>query len=724
MIALPAGSVRAQPAPSPLQNLLSSLTGNLGESAAPVAMSPSTTLSAVQHLVASVSGDQATVSWQPPVSGTVGRYQVDAFFNGVPGVAGSSPYGTRIAGPTATSLVWDRIPFNQPMQFEVTAIGPDNADYTSGPAGPVNATGVVTASNSYCPTATNLDCVLVNTTQSLGTETRPGAGLLHGTVAPGNQWLPALKISHWRIGNDNEYKDVLGITPGRDTTVIMSDNWENLTSTNGGPAADPWTNWTTYTQFITAEVEIGDDLDVHPCWDIQNEPENYPYATQPPSRADVEEQYLYAYQAIKAVDPKACVIGPSIDWEYEDPQAPIDMKTFIPFAAANGMQFTAISWHDNYDESDQNPLNYSESPEAVRDQAEEVRQLIAENPGIGHPKLYVNENSSAAGNFIPGFAAGYLAEEDRAGLAEANRTCWGYPGDSSPQAVYQDCFGPNLDQLLNPDGVPNNSYWVYADYASMTGDQVWSATSDTNLSSLSVTDSSNTTRILLGRHQTCSGWTGVSNSATNYCPAEAAPPTIPTRVNVLVPTGATSAAVTVQEIADGYGDQPKAPATKSSEVAVAYGLAQVTLPAVGDGEAYFLTVTPNTASGQAPATGNGYHAEKPSPTGTSVPTRILGEYTVGQTTTILQTFSDPMVALVTDQYGNPLPNIPVTFAVPAGEAQFSGGPPAVEVTTNTYGIATSPALQATAYVGSFTGIAFVNSLATGPITYYGFTTTL
>jgi hypothetical protein len=106
-----------------------------------------------------------------------------------------------------------------------------------------------------------------------------------------------------------------------------------------------------------------------------------------------------------------------------------------------------------------------------------------------------------------------------------------------------------------------------------------------------------------------------------------------------------------------------------------------------------------------------------------VPTRILGQYTVGQTTTILQTFSDPMVALVTDQYGHPLPNIPVTFAVPAGEAQFSDDPPAVEVTTNTYGIATSPGLQAT-LTGSFTGIAFANTLATGPITYYGFTTDL
>jgi hypothetical protein len=125
------------------------------------------------------------------------------------------------------------------------------------------------------------------------------------------------------------------------------------------------------------------------------------------------------------------------------------------------------------------------------------------------------------------------------------------------------------------------------------------------MSSLAVTDSSNTTRILLGRHQTCSGWTGVSNSATDYCPGEAAPPAIRTRVNVLVPTGASSAAVTVQEIADGYGDQPKAPAAKSSEVAVAYGLAQVMLPAVGDGEAYFLTVTPNTATGGPPATGDG-----------------------------------------------------------------------------------------------------------------------
>jgi hypothetical protein len=154
------------------------------------------------------------------------------------------------------------------------------------------------------------------------------------------------------------------------------------------------------------------------------------------------------------------------------------------------------------------------------------------------------------------------------------------------------------------------------------------------------------------------------------------------------------------------------------------GLAQVMLPAVGDGEAYFLTVTPNTATGGPPASGDGQHAEAPSASGVSVPTRILRQYTVGQTTTMFQPFPDPMVALVTDQYGHPLPNIPVTFAVPAGEAEFSDDLPAAVVTTNAYGIATSPGLQATIFTGSFTGIAFANTLAIGPITYYGFTTDL
>jgi hypothetical protein len=260
MIALPAGSVKAQAGLSPLQNLVSSLDGDLVATSATPQTSPSTTPSAVQALKASVSGDEATISWQPPASGTVGRYEVDAYLNGIPALTGSLDYGNRIAGPTATSLVWDRIPFNQPMQFQVTPIGPDNADYTSGASGPSNATGTVTASNSYCPAGTNSDCVVVDTTHSLGTETRPGAGLLNGTVPPGNKWLPALKITHWRVGSTQDYDNVDGVTPGNHTIFVLSDYWENLTSTDSGPAADPWANWTTYTQFVSAQVESADHL--------------------------------------------------------------------------------------------------------------------------------------------------------------------------------------------------------------------------------------------------------------------------------------------------------------------------------------------------------------------------------------------------------------------------------------------------------------------------------
>lgn len=691
------------------------LAASVGSGTSPTA---STTPGPVRQLLAAVTGDRATVSWQPPAVGSASSYSVEAFLGGIWG----SPYGTRVVA--GTSIVWDRLPLNQPVQFSVTPIGSDASGSASGPVGPVNDTGVVVARNDYCQASASTDCVVVNTTQGEGQEKLPGAGLMHGTVPAGNPYASQLHLTHWRIqaANPEQYAQASAFAPPTGIIEILSDAWYNATVTrvDGVPkAADPWSNWDVYQNFIESTVRKAESQGQNPYWEIQNEPEYYPYnPAQPATRALVEEQYLYAYQAIKAVDASARVIGPSIDWQYQYRNASwyIDMKSFIPYAADHGMKFAAVAWHDNYDTVDSSPLKYQETPQSIRDQAAQVRELIAANPGIGSPLLFVDEQSSPAGQYSPGWQAGYLAEDDRAGVALANRSCWVFPGDTNTDA---DCFGPYLDQLLNKDGAPNASFWTMVDYNAMKGTRVWSESSDTNLSNLAVTDRSGKTRILLGRHESCSGWTAGSRS----CPVTQPPAAVPTTLQVLVPTGADSATVEIQALPDTLSDLPSAPAATTTPVPVVNGVATVAIPSFDDGAAYFVTVTPDSTSGAAPASGSQSAGEWPPASGPSQPTRVVLESGDYQSAMAVQPLANPLVALVTDQYGNPMPDQNVTFVVGRGGGSFPHGQRSVAVMSDSSGLAISPRLTTGLSPGAFTANAFITSSGLGvpqAVTYYAY----
>jgi hypothetical protein len=661
---------------------------------------------AVTNFTASVSEDQAVLTWTPPVGGGVGRYEISAWLAG-------ADYGQRLAPAAATSLTWDRLPFNTPVQFQIVPYGPDDAGGDTAPNGPATMTTPVEALNGFCPPSVSGDCVVADPTQAVAPETHVGAGVLDSVAPAGNALVSALGLTSWRVaaGAPTDIAGAASYVGSSNLIEILSDAWIGHTAPSfNGYAEAPWGDWAGYTTFIQQTVSAALAAGQHPYWDIQNEPDNYAYDPHsPPNRTNVEQQYLVAYNAIKAVDPNAKIVGPSIDWVYEDPAKLIDMETFIPFAAANGLKFTALSWHDNGHVPGLIPQSYPESPQVIRDHAQMAEELIAENPGIGSPVLFANENSSQTGGFIPGFAAGYLAEDQRAGLAEANRSCWAYPGAGS-DANY--CIGPRVSDLLNPDGSPSASYWVYADLAKTNGTRVWSESNDTNLSVLAVTDSSSTTRVLLGRHQTCSWWTlsafcppppssppwpGFSPSLWESLVGPAAPPgNVATTVNVLLPGAATAATVAIQEIPNTIGDVGAAPATFSSNVTAVAGMATFTIPAIGDGEAYSVTVVPN-------ATGPGPGGPPPGPTPSSIAALSGG----GQSTPVLNAFPQKLSAVVFSQSGQPLSGATVLFTLPAGVIQFAGGGNTAQVVTDSRGIAMSPTMIAELTTGTFTATASI-----------------
>ncbi|HWC35185.1 MAG TPA: Ig-like domain-containing protein [Mycobacteriales bacterium] len=675
-------------------------------------------LTAVRDLVASVKGDKATISWRRPASGKVATYVVAAHRSDYYDVV-APDFGTMVVKGSATSIVWPDLPLNHPVYFTVLPVGPSTSSATAGPLGPFNATGKVTATNAHCRSGAHGYCVVVDTNTKLNAERRPGAGLLHGTVPAGNRWVPALHLTHWRIeaGNATHYREATAVVPGRNVIEVLSDEWDAATRTSAGYAADPWADWDTYSTFVVGAVQRAERAGQDPIWDIQNEPEYYPYdPAQPPTGARVETEYLKAYSAIKSVDPAARVIGPSIDWNYANVSPPwwVDMKGFVSFAAAHGMHLYAVSWHDNEQRVDSDPLPYAQMPQTLINHAEQVRDLIAREPGIGAPKLFVDENSSAAGQFIPGFTAGYLAAEDEAGVDEANRSCWGYPG-----TALSACFAPNLGELLNPDGVPNPMYWVMVDYAALSGQRVRSQTSSVDLSSLAVTSASGTTRVLLGRHVTCSQLT----TSADYCRGPAAlPAAVPTTMKVLLRDGAKSATVRTQRIASSTRDTPRSPATKRTKVRVHHGVATISLPRVGDGDAFFVTVKPDSTAGAAAHSGLRSHHQVPAATGRSRPTRILPLSGANQQAMVLHGFADRLVAMVTDQYGNPIAGRRVIFTVPALFGHFSGGSKTATAVTNRNGVVVSPSVVAGARPGKWAasaGLAGHGSEPGSPVGYFG-----
>jgi hypothetical protein len=129
------------------------------------------------------------------------------------------------------------------------------------------------------------------------------------------------------------------------------------TRTMGGDPPTPWSNWSAYSSWVTTTVQAimasGEQVTY---WEPYNEPDTQGYyssdnfATVTP--ALLLQQFLVTYQAIKAADPTAAIIGPSLMvWEdYPDEygsalQEP-DMVTFLDFAVANNLQLAAVSWHE------------------------------------------------------------------------------------------------------------------------------------------------------------------------------------------------------------------------------------------------------------------------------------------------------------------------------------------------------------------------------------------
>ena len=514
-------------------------------------------------VAATISGTTATVSWQPAAEPVPVSYAVSGYDTSGGPLSVRSCVG-------CTSMTWAGLRPGVSYQFAVAAYS--QVGRSVGIAAPV-----VTASDPLCATAATAGhvCVGVDTASSLGSEPHAGSGFLHGvTSQTPTSLIASVAPTSWREAALTP-EAVVAAGSGAPVTVVLSDAWWNATYTTArGGAISPWSDWNAYSAFIqktvlAQEAAIGSS---NVYFDIQNEPETPGWydPAAPATTALVLQEYSVGYQAIKTADPNAKIVGPSIDWAFVSSSFPVDMKTFLDYAAANGLRFDALSWHENGKGETADRF-----PEAVAQHVADVRAYVAQHPSLGDPAIFINEYAGSATGLLPGWITSYFSAFDAVNVAQADHSC----------ASNAQCFSvPGLlDGILVGDGtITTPAALTYQRYAAMSGQRLYWVSSDDHVNVVATRDADGTTRLLIGRDSVCPSWIVAG------CAASVAP-TAPVTIDLALAGVGRAGATVHTELLPAATTALAGPVDLGTQAVDSAG--RLSLPALADGAALAVTVS-------------------------------------------------------------------------------------------------------------------------------------
>jgi hypothetical protein len=409
------------------------------------------------------------------------------------------------------------------------------------------------------------------------------------------------------------------------TNVLSLDYYDETYSPQTGGMTPPWECWSCYESAVRGIVTNAGPRNVSPpqfdqpepasslYWDVQNEPGNGPDELGPHQEGTTTlylQELLRAYQTIRAINPSIQMVLPSMSDFIDTPIGPTGLNdphtlgfdSVIPFLVSNGMNVSALSWHAN------SPL-FGDSPTVLPYQVAQLRYLESEYGMAGTPKIFINEYDPKFAHLLPGWSAGWIAALEAAKVDQANRSCWPeHAGITELGQVYNECDAGTMDGLFTSsydtssttNGLadqplqPDANYWVYKFYAGMTGAVLSTNPSDNTVTALATkNDTTHTLDILFGRHKSCTP--AVNRDCTPASAPEVAaiptPPPTPVSIQIRYPYTATSVAASIADVPNRRG--PVAQPTPQSELLpVTNGTVTVRLPAVADGDAYTISLTP------------------------------------------------------------------------------------------------------------------------------------
>jgi hypothetical protein len=558
--------------------------------------------------VASTTSTSVAVSWVFATTGaTPDRAEVTAY-------QGTTDVGAIVCTlPICSSTVIPGLVAGEAYTFKV------QAGVAAGYSAALTSAAVLVGSGC---TGANV-CATVNADAPGAPTDHVAAGLLSGVADTTPAALVApLDIQQWRLDDGppnctsgscvgyGEYIEAKALAPNASVTEVLSDNWYAYTYnayeecgnvlqcalsdsyTPYGGAATPWSNWTTFdnfTQSVVADVMAAGETVNY--WDLINEPpaqtnQNdtyFPYNTSKSlTAADLEEWFLHAYDDVKAVDPAAQIVCPSFESyaDYPGELPPngqlLDFSTFLAFAAANGIDCNAFSWHEINSVGD--PTDFNMEPQDITAHVARFRSLLSNYPQYANAQIFINEygafaelggGSTQLYEEMPGWTVGYIAALEAAGVNQANRSC-----------TAAGCSNL-LDNLFVTSGssvAPSDVYWPYWFYAQMNGNQIPVTSSAEQVSGFAdLNAAGNMVQMLIGRHEV--GVTGSSALET-------------LNITVDVPwADGTVVNLTSQSYAYGGGAVAEPPITASGGQVV-NGTVTISVPSIAGENAYGITLAP------------------------------------------------------------------------------------------------------------------------------------
>jgi hypothetical protein len=409
--------------------------------------------------------------------------------------------------------------------------------------------------------------------------------------------MRALHPQSWRLGGGLGPAGQLWLArdSGAAVTSLLETDW-----LNSGGTTTPWLELPVFSNFVRQDVQQREKAGTAPAyWDVWNEPDNTGTVNQYLSL------YQVAYEAIKAVDADAQVIGPSIGYfltlpagSGNNPGSQLDLTTFASFASSHNLKFAAVTYHDQGTSAPPGTAgvprdNYT--PSTLATHVQSLRSLLARIPNLGNPRIFVNEYGPGYAILTPGGLVGSLASLESARVDAAELTC----------LATQDC-DTMMDGLFTTAGTPQMPYWVFYDYANLTGQRLATTSTGTNFSALATrNDASSQIQIMLGRHDACgspprpSVHAGLPNmTCPEYQPPVHGPVSL--SLSVVDPYPASQVQVTISPLPnsarnpDGANPVPQSPGSTTTTVSAVGGRLSIPLASVGDGDAYNVVISPAT----------------------------------------------------------------------------------------------------------------------------------
>ena len=316
--------------------------------------------------------------------------------------------------------------------------------------------------------------VSVDFQSSIRPLTHAGSGFLHSfsTTAPPDNLIvpikPQLFRSYPESGNTGIFPTYDRATAmSADTQIVVSDayGYDALLPGDGGS----WTAWEDLCHEIVNHAALEGKTVQYDLW---NEPDEGIFWNR--SKEQWLETWKRGVQAIRALDPSATIVGPSVS-NYNNTILP--MHEFLTYARDNNVLPNVISWH-----------------QFSGDFTTEVNDLrtFAAAQGINVDRISLNEIVDQIDINKAGVMPRFFGQIERNRIESAARSCW----DESPGV--NSCFNNSLDGLLTNDAnLPRSTWWTYERFGKMTGTSVSTIDSE-SLGSVASRDTG-AAYILLGR---------------------------------------------------------------------------------------------------------------------------------------------------------------------------------------------------------------------------------